>query len=186
MAHFVADVRQWETLDDFCKHLSAHNPAVCGWVQRIVLHHTAIPTATQWRGLASMRNIRTYYDTKLGWSCGPHLFISGDAINPLDRGIFQLTPLNHQCDTHSNNCNGNSIAIEVVGNYDRECWRPATTALVTGAAAAFLRWRGLPIAPATVAGHRQCGSKKTCPGTKIDLTLVRQQIITAGASLTHV
>lgn len=120
-----------------------------------------------------MANLATYYRDRMKWPGGPHLFVCGDSPNPMDWGVWQGTPLNYQS-IHSNNCNRDGIAIEVVGNYDQRPWSPATRQLVLGAVRALLAWRRLPAA--AVVGHRDCGSKKTCPGKAIDLGAVRASL----------
>jgi hypothetical protein len=168
---FRADIRQWPSVAAFEAHLSHYDALRTNyWTQKIVLHHTVRPLPSGWRGIQSMRNLRTYYRDTMRWDSGPHLFVCHGAPDPDDNGIFQLTALNEQA-THSNNCNRDGIAIEVVGRYDAVPWPPQLRALVLGTVRALLHWRRLPVS--AVVGHRDCGSLKTCPGRAIDLNQVR-------------
>lgn len=172
MTTFRADIRHWPTVAAFRAHLAQYDPAVCGWVKRVVLHHTVLPQPSGWRGLQSMRNLCRYYQG-LGWDSGPHLFLCVGAPDPDDDGIFQLTPLSERA-IHANACNADGIGIEVVGNYNLQPWPPALDALVLGTAGAFIHWRHLP--RTAVVGHRDCGSRKTCPGRAINLDMVRARL----------
>lgn len=82
----------------------------------ITLHNTAAPTLAQWAesGLnhaARIRNLQSYYE-RLGWSGGPHWFISrewfNEFSNPLRRGV------------HSPGFNAGYLGIEMVGDFSRE------------------------------------------------------------------
>lgn len=169
MTHFRADIRHWHDPLAFRWHLAAHSPAVCGWVQRVIVHHTVRPTATQWRGRRSMEALVRYY-TSLGWDSGPHLFICHGAPDPLQNGIWQLTSMAER-GIHAGICNYGSIGVEVVGFYDAAPWPPLLEALVVDTLASFLNWRSLPTA--RIAGHRDCKSPKSCPGAAINLPTVR-------------
>lgn len=168
---FAWQIEHWLTVGAFEAHLARHDALRTNlWTTRVVLHHTVKPLPSQWRGWRSMANLATYYRDTLKWPGGPHLFICAGAPNPADDGIWQGSPLNVQT-VHSNNCNRDGIAIEVVGNYDHQPWSPRTRDLVLGATRALLAWRRLPVE--AVVGHRDCGSKKTCPGRMIKLDDVR-------------
>lgn len=171
---FACQIEHWPTVGAFEQHLARHDALRTNlWTRRVVLHHTVRPLPTQWRGYHSMANLARYYRDTLKWPGGPHLFVCSGAPNPADDGIWQLTPLNVPS-VHSNNCNRDGIAIEVVGNYDHTSWTPATRLLVLGATRALLAWRRLPVE--VVVGHRDCGSRKSCPGRRIDLNEVRAQL----------
>lgn len=82
----------------------------------ITLHHTWKPRAEDWRGLASMRAMQTYY-RGLGWTSAPHLYAAQD-------GIWLATPLD-RIGIHAGSGNGSlaqgwySIGLEMVGDFDR-------------------------------------------------------------------
>lgn len=63
--------------------------------------------------------------------------------------------------------------MEVVGDYDRAPWPIPVADLVYGTAAALLNWRDL--GPA-LNGHRECLPNKTCPGSAINLDIVRAEL----------
>lgn len=162
MAEFQWWVEHWPTVAAFEAHLAQHQPSVCAWVERLVVHHTVVPTLAQWKGRASMDGLKRYYQG-LRWHGGPHLFVAPD-------GIWQGTPMNTP-GVHAGACNSVSIGIEMVGNYDAAPWEEPIRSLAEGTLLALLRWRGLPAS--SVLGHRECGSTKTCPGRAIDMNALR-------------
>lgn len=171
---FACQIEHWPTAAAFRAHLARHDALRTNyWTRKIVLHHTVKPLPAQWRGWRSMASLATYYRDTLKWNGGPHLFVAWGSPNPADWGIWQLSPLNVQT-THSNACNRDGVAIEVVGNYDRAPWPPATRVLVLDTVRALLDWRNLP--ETAVVGHRDCGSRKTCPGRMVDLDDVRSAL----------
>jgi N-acetylmuramoyl-L-alanine amidase CwlA len=130
---------------------------------RLVLHHTWKPTVEQWRGLASMKGMQSFYGGK-GWTSAPHLYVGPD-------GIWLFTPLK-DIGIHANAGNGSrsagwySIGVEMVGNYDQA--RPtgaiwdATKAIIGGLS------RKLGIAPKDfIFFHREYNKNKSCPGWAI-------------------
>ena len=171
---FAIDVRQWKTIAEFEHHLTVHDPGVAPWARGVVIHHTWKPTGADWRGVTSILSLARYYQTK-GWTAGPHLFICTDAPNPHNNGIFQMTPLNVR-GIHAGRFNSSHWGIEVVGNFDLAPWNQEQTATTVNAAAALLLWRNLPANYATIRGHRETGSPKTCPGRMVDMNTVRTLI----------
>lgn len=179
MGNFAIDIRQWKTIDAFRAHLAAHDPAICDWVQGVVVHHTWSPTQRQWRGKASVEGLKTFYENKNPpWDAGPHLFICVGAPNPEDDGIWQMTPLN-MVGIHAGVCNPTTWGIEVVGDYDNQPWSDGTRQLVVGAIAALMEWRRLSVTPNSLKGHRDCNSPKSCPGKAINMAVVRQWVLDA-------
>jgi len=174
---FAIDVRQWKTIDEFRAHLAAHDPSVAPWARGVVIHHTWKPTGADWRGVKSISSIARFYQ-KNGWTAGPHLFICTDAPNASDNGIFQMTPLNMR-GIHALRFNATHWGIEVVGDFDEMPWSAAQSEYTTQSAAALLKWRKIPANYNTIRGHRETGSKKTCPGKMVDMNRVRTLI--AGA-----
>lgn len=170
---FHWQIEHWATPTEFRRHLANHAPAVCGWVDRVVLHHTVRPLATEWRGRRSMEALARYYRDTMKWPSGPHLFIVHGAPNWLNNGIWQGTPM-HLPGTHAGACNARSIGIEICGNFDDHAWPPLLENLVVDTVASFLAWRCLPAE--RVAGHRDCNSPKSCPGRAINLTTVRELV----------
>lgn len=158
----------------------------------IVLHHTAIPSASwaryprgaQWdareQGLSiraiyfkrqkQLAAIRDYYASK-GWDSGPHLFID-------DLWIWLFTPL-YDVGTHARGGNSwridgklhYSIGIEVVGYYEHRVWPAAVARLVGGAVAALHARLGTFAiehrpGPGGISSHRDY-NKPSCPGKAI-------------------
>lgn len=184
---FRQDIRQWKTLAEFTGHLAAHDPRIAPWAQGAVIHHTWIPTAASWRGRATMDGLVRWYRDEVvwvdasgrkhkgGWEAGPHLILAWGSPNPANDGIWQLSPLNLP-GVHAGLWNKTHWGIEVVGNYDLGPWPPALAELVYGVTDILLRWKHIRPSIATVRGHRECGSKKTCPGTAIDMHQVRAEL----------
>jgi len=139
-----------------------------GWADSVTIHHTASPSLAQrpdgWK-LQHMRNIAHYYQKKLGWSAGPHLFTDEDEVYGMSslwrRGI------------HARSFNSNSIGVEMLGNYDSESPSSGrgldvieTTAQVV---AALLRRMKLLATDKTILFHRDDPkTSKTCPGSLIN------------------
>lgn len=169
---FSQDIRQWHCHNEFAEHLQKHDPAVCKWVNGVVIHHTYRPTPEQWNGETTLRAIQRYYQS-LGWSAGPHLFICFGSPNPKNDGIWQLTPLNMR-GIHAGVCNSSTIGIEVVGNYDVTPWSDETSNQVCSSIAHFIQWRSIHYA--RIVGHRDCNSPKTCPGKAININTVRDLV----------
>ena len=165
---FAVDIRHWASADELVVHLAHYDPQIASWAHGIVYHHTAVPTVAQWCGRESVEGLRDYYRDVKHWPAGPHLFIAPD-------GIWQLTPLN-LCGVHAIGANESMWGIEVVGNYSKLPWAPETRALALHAGAALLRWRRLPVTPATVKGHRDY-NKPSCPGNAVDLDGVRADLL---------
>lgn len=172
---FAIDIRQWKTVAEFKAHLAAHDPAICNWVQGLVVHHTWRPTQSQWRGRASVEGLKTFYENQNPpWDSGPHLFIATGSPNPADDGIWQMTPLNMQ-GTHARQCNPTTWGMEVVGDYMEQPWSTATRNLAVGAVSSLFQWRGLTVTEQSLKGHRDC-NKTSCPGDAINLDDVRRWV----------
>lgn len=147
-------------------------------VKCVVLHHTWKPTRAQWRGATTMAGLKRYYRDEViwydakgrkqrGWSAGPHMFLAPDGFwigtQPTTQGV------------HAGTWNSKSIGIEIVGNYDIEPWPEKTRHDVLEAVDAYFDWLRIPaVTLDTLRGHRECGSPKSCPGSKIDMHVVRQ------------
>ena len=136
------------------------------WVAGLTLHHTWKPTVDQWRGERSMAALGRFYRDTNKWSAGPHLFVGPD-------GIWGGTPLDRK-GVHAGLCNRDRIGIEIVGDYDHAPWPPALQARVVALCVALLHWARAD--ERMVNGHRECPSKKSCPGTAVNMNLVRQWI----------
>lgn len=101
-----------------------------------------------------------------GWPAAPHLFIAPD-------GLWIGTPFTTR-GVHAGAWNGWSWGIEVVGDYNTKPWDVATRTIVIEVVQSVFAWANLNAASLdTLRGHRECGSSKTCPGSAIDMDLVR-------------
>lgn len=170
MADFNADIRHWPTLDAFVAYLrTVPRPS---WCQGLTNHNTYIPNEMQWRGVASVESCRTTYIGK-GWSAGPHLFLAAEAPKAADRGIFQLTPLQHQ-GVHASECNKRHVGIENVGDFDVRPPSPAQYQLLLAVNRLLLQtWQLLP---SSVNVHNECMAGRTCPGRYLTGAQIRADL----------
>jgi hypothetical protein len=168
---FAWTPKQWHTVEAFATYVSTlSKPA---WVEGVTLHHTLVPVPTQWRGLASMESLGTYYRVTKGWGAGPHLFLCIGAPNPFDDGIFLGTPLATP-GVHAGACNSSRWGIEVVGNFDRLGWSPRLKDLVYRVVLELADLGGFE--PGDTNGHRECLANKSCPGAAINMATVRREL----------
>lgn len=175
---FAWDGRRFADVPAFEAYLASLTDAQLAWILGITVHHTWSPTLPQWHasgGPAEMVGLRHYYETEVqntdgshGWPAGPHLFI-------VDNEIWLGTPLDHT-GVHATICNSHYLGFEVVGDYDQRYWNAGTEHNVLGCVSAVLRRRKLPVTTATLRGHRDCQSPKTCPGTAVSMDVVRQKV----------
>ncbi len=173
---FIKDVRQWSTDKEFHKYLDGYNPNIAHWARGIVIHHTWAPTIEQWRGRRSIESIARYYEQRLCWDRGPHLFIAAGSPNADDDGIWQMTPMNVR-GIHAGSANSWAWGIEVVGNYDLAPWPASLEERITNTVLSLLDWRGITATAKNVIGHREVPSPKTCPGRMINMNTFRSKII---------
>jgi hypothetical protein len=159
----------------------------------IVLHHTAVPSASWARypsglvwdanegglneaqikakRLRQLDSIMRYYRDSKGWTAGPHLFID-------DRWIYLFTPMN-MVGIHAAQGNGwrdrtglhYSVGIEIVGYYEHTRWPTPIATLVRGAVRALLgrlpKIRAEYVrGPGGICSHRDW-NKPACPGAAI-------------------
>lgn len=139
---------------------------------RLVLHHTVIPTESQWAGLSTMRGMQRYY-AGLGWTSAPHIYAGPD-------GIWLATPMS-RVGIHAGAGNGSvaqgwySIGLEMVGFFDHKLpggrvWEHALA--VIGELS-----RRLQIPPRQlISFHRDYTSAKSCPGWAVKHTWVWEQV----------
>lgn len=167
---FDAEIIHWPTIAAFAAHLQGvPRPK---WCQGITNHNTYIPNEKQWRGRASMLSMQQTYIGK-GWSAGPHLFLAADAPNPADRGIWQMTQLDHQ-GVHAGACNTNRIGLEWVGDFDA---RPPTADQYTlGITINLLILQAWGLPPSSVNVHNECMVGRTCPGKHLTGTQIRADL----------
>ena len=130
---------------------------------RLVLHHTWSPTQAQWRGLASMRAMQSYYAGK-GWTAAPHLYAAPD-------GIWLATPMS-RVGIHAGTGNGSvaqgwySIGLEMVGDFDAA--RPSGPVWDASLAIMAALSERLAIPPRLLISlHRDYTTEKSCPGRAV-------------------
>lgn len=167
---FDSDIRYWPTVDAFVAYLrTIPRPS---WCHGTTNHNTYIPNELQWRGVTSVEGCRTTYIGK-GWSAGPHLFLAAEAPRTTDRGIFQLTPLQHR-GVHAGDCNGNHLGIENVGDFDARPPSPAQYKLLLDVNRAILMaWQ---LSPDVVNVHNECMAGRTCPGKHLTGAQIRADL----------
>ena len=138
--------------------------------QFVVLHNTGVPLLSQWGQISEhqrMKNLEHYYRDMMGWSGGPHLFISDHSIN-----VF--TPLTVP-GVHSPSWNGISLGVEMVGDYDVEAFEPKVKANAVAALVSIHSALGLD--SSTLKLHREDPrtTHKHCPGVHV----VKEEIVGA-------
>lgn len=168
---FAWQPQQFHTVEAFAAYVSTlARPA---WVKGATIHHTGIPTPAQWRGMASMQSLGTFYRVQKKWPAGPHLFACIGAPNPFDDGIFIGTPLSTP-GVHAGPCNSDRWGFEIVGDFDRLGWSPRLKDLVYRV---LLDLADLgDFEPGDTRGHRECLPNKSCPGTAINMETVRHEL----------
>jgi len=143
-----------------------------GWKPKfIVLHNTAEPNLAQWQHDNTgqpyehrrVGNLNSYYKNDESWHSGPHLFISPNLIwNACDLAADGV---------HASCYNGESLGVEMVGDYAAEAFDSGDGAKVrdlTVAALAILH-DTLGIDPATLHFHKEClKDHHDCPGRNVD------------------
>lgn len=155
------------TRDQFAAHVRALK-----WLRwkpiGITLHNTALPTLHQWVEAGEkhdqrIKNLQSYYENKLGWHAGPHLFISRHFINGFSNML--------QPGVHSTCYNATHIGIEMVGDYTAEKFSSGDGALVRDNAvfAMALLYKVLDVSPTTLVFHKECRrDNHDCPGHNVD------------------
>lgn len=150
-------------LDEFERYVEAYEftkPVM----NKLVVHHTYIPTKVQWNGQHSINGLRSYYERK-GWRAGPHLFVAED-------GIWLFSPMN-KMGIHAGAGNWRSIGIEVVGNYDTKKWSGKTKENALGVIRILMKKLGLK--DEQIRFHREF-SHKSCPGWAITKEWLFQEL----------
>lgn len=161
--------RDWLKTDKTPKY-NKHKPA------RIVVHHSAAPTAKQFHGDQTIQGIHRYHTVNNKWSdIGYHFLISPDGST-----IFEGRPV----DAVGAHCGGTppkgvtrsfgntgSIGICLVGDYDNE--QPTDAALHTLAVLIVDLCEKWQIDSRQIYGHCEAWSRppKSCPGKNLFVSL---------------
>ena len=137
-------------------------------IQEIILHHTWLPTAAQYRGRPTWEGIQGYHMEVRQWSdIGYHAGVAPDGT------VWLLRPI--MCGgAHTLNHNANSVGLVVLGNYDAGHDDPAQITKAAARVTALLCKR-YSLGPQDVYFHRDFANK-TCPGTAIDRAAFRAQV----------
>lgn len=161
--------------DKLPNYLDSLNPVDFTWhPKRLCLHHTAAPSLAQRpAGFidAHMRNLRSYYKEKRGWSAGPHLFVD-------DNEVWLFTPLTRR-GIHASSFNVDAIGIEMLGDYDVEDPRTGRGAAVIETTARVVHhlMSHFGIGEGDILFHRDDPkTSKTCPGQNISKPWFLQQV----------
>lgn len=135
---------------------SSHTP------QRLIAHHSYLPSQSQYKGAATIRGIQYYhmYDNNTGWNdIGYHFLIGPDGV------IFQGRPetvVGAHCSP-----NTNSVGICLIGDYD--AGKDTLTPQAEKSLLSLLGWLASNYkvnVKANLYGHCDF-STKSCPGTTV-------------------
>jgi tetratricopeptide (TPR) repeat protein len=140
--------------------------------QRLVLHHTYMPTENQWYGLSTLESLQRYYNSK-GWMAGPHIYAAPD-------GLWLFSPMS-QPGIHAGTGNGSiaegwySLGLEMVGNYDKQ--KPAGPVWANALMVMGRLSQRLNIAPdKLISFHRDYTKQKSCPGWAVEREWVLAEV----------
>lgn len=129
-------------------------------VTHLVIHHTE---KFGW----DIHRTHHHHLNKNGWDgVGYNYFIEYDSSIQIGRGLH--------VGAHAYGHNRNSIGICVTGNYDYETLSPDMRETLYVLCLHFMEMFHLN--PSDVYGHRELGAKKTCPGTSIDMEVIRYDL----------
>lgn len=135
---------------------SSHSP------QRLIVHHSYLPSQAQYKGAATMRGIQNYHmdDPKTGWAdIGYHFLIGPDGV------IYQGRPetvVGAHCSP-----NTNSVGICLIGDYD--VGKDPIPPVMEQSLLKLLAWLASNYkinVNANLYGHCDF-SPKSCPGTSV-------------------
>jgi hypothetical protein len=159
-----------------------------------VMHHTAVPTAAQYRGLSTIKGIRAYHVGK-GWSdiaaqgyaCPDGTVFTArplDVANYCHAYIVRNKPLGNLAnywhgDRQYLNCTAPAFGLETVANFTSENpWVPGSLAaksLECALRVLTVVHRTFNIPAEKCFFHRQAEAKD-CPGTRLDLDEFRAEL----------
>ena len=157
------EILHFRTPEVFATYLQ--NRSAPTWFTKVCVHHTAIPTVVQWRGLSTMQNMLYYY-RRLGWTSFPHIFVAPDGVWQMNNVLLR--------GTHANAANAFSIGVEVVGNYDTGVWQEPICTYAVETIQLLLQWRSLN--NQDIVFHRSYNPSKSCPGRAITFPWVQEQL----------
>ncbi len=158
------------SFEDFKHHVS--NVQVARSVNEIVVHHTWRPTASDYRGIETVRGVRRYHMQVRGWSDnGYHVMIAPDG------SIFMCRPLGRS-GAHTRGRNAHSIGVSFIANFDSETPQDYK-GMQTGVRVIAVLVERFGLGLENIRFHREF-APKTCPGTKLSIAYLRGEV---GAAL---
>jgi len=137
-------------------------------INEVVVHHTWRPSASDYRGIETVRGVRNYHTGVRGWSDNGYHVMFGP-----DGAIFLCRPM-QRSGAHVLNRNAHTIGVSFIANFDSD--EPASYAGMgagQGVVAALLERFDLSVKD--IRFHREFAGK-TCPGLKLGLARFRQDV----------
>lgn len=135
--------------------LLAHTPV------RIVLHHSAVPTAREYRGAISVRQIQDFHmDTRNFDDIGYHFVLGPEGA------LYEGRPIS-TVGAHAEGKNAGSIGICVIGDYRKD--RDPLTLSAIATLADLIRWliSAYRLHPKEIYGHKDFKRTTECPGDQL-------------------
>jgi len=146
------------------------------WVHGITLHNTGVPGMRRAREIGHARYVRNcagYYQ-KLGWSGGPHYFVSEE------RRVYRGTPMSFR-GVHDPCNNGRHLGLEMIANFDGreddDDYGPGLAVKETACELMAMLFRHFNLPATAFTLHKEC--RKTthdCPGKDIDKNEIRAMV----------
>ena len=160
------------SFEDFKRHLS--NVHVARGINEIIVHHTWRPTASDYRGIETVRGVRRYHMQVRGWSDnGYHVMIAPDG------SIFMCRPL-ERSGAHTRGRNAHTIGVSFIANFDSEAPRDYK-GLPSGIRVIAELVKRFDLSIKNIRFHREF-APKTCPGTKMSMAYLRGEVAGVEAS----
>jgi len=154
------------SLAEFRRHLD--ETRVARIINEVVVHHTWRPTASDYRGIETVRGVRRYHTHVRGWSDnGYHVMIGPDGR------IFLCRPM-RRSGAHVAGRNAHTIGVSFIANFDHD--EPGEyEGLKTGQMVVAALLDRFDLNTKAIRFHREF-APKTCPGTKLSLAAFRDAV----------
>jgi hypothetical protein len=148
-------------------------------IDRVFIHHTAIPNAKQWRGLKTLTGIRNEHMKRFKtYDIGYHFIIA-----PNGRDIWLGRDIN-RIGAHALNNNTGTVGVVYAANFNEE--NPKVNGYDLGLSVVESLIRKLGLEFNDVYGHREGkGSSTSCPGSLLDMNAFRADIALRLAEVEH-
>ncbi len=156
-SHLVISRHQWGAIQP---------DKVCGSpsnVNRMAIHHTAVPADDGGDAAMRMRNMQRYHMNNLGWCDIGYHFVVSQAGQ-----IYQARSRSNRPAAHVGGHNTGNVGISFIANFGHQT--PTNTQLDAGAR--IIRWvhdtHGVPLNRQSILGHREhSGQSTSCPGNNM-------------------